>query len=115
MVILLILMVMSSTLISSVVQSRTQMIREEQLLQTALLAEAGIGRGVAQLRNDRKFRNETWQIPEEPATGLDAAKVTIVVTEPDAQGGQMVTAVAEYPMGIPNPIRITRELSISVR
>ena len=49
MVILLILMSISSALISSVIQSRTQMIREEQFRQTALLAEAGLRRAVARL------------------------------------------------------------------
>ena len=113
MLILLILMAISSVLIGTVIQSHTQMIREEQHLQAALLAEAGLRRGIAQLRNDSAFRTETWQVPAEPTAGLDVATVNIVVSEAsDAQGQRTVSATAEYPVGIPNSIRITRELPI---
>ena len=112
MVVLLILMAISSTLISSVVHTRTQFVREEQSLQIALIAEAGLGRGIAQLRADRSFKGETWQIPTEQLTGIGPAHVVISVTDvADAQGHRIVAAV-EYPVGTPNPIRITRELRI---
>ncbi|MEI8381319.1 MAG: hypothetical protein WCJ09_14420 [Planctomycetota bacterium] len=116
MVILLIFMAISTTLIGSVIQTRTQFIREEQFLQTSLLVDAGLRRGVVQLRSDGTYQGEAWQIPADPAAGLDSAKIVIVVASAaDAQGEQTVTATAEYPVGTPNPIRITRDISISLR
>lgn len=116
MVILLIFMAIGSTLIGSVLQTRTQLIREEQFLQTSLLVEAGLRRGFAQLRNDAGYKGETWQIAADIAASLDPAKVSIAVAEStDQKGTQFVSVTAEYPAGTPNPIRITRELSISPR
>ncbi len=112
MVVLLILMAISSTLISSVVHTRTQFVREEQRLQTDLIAEAGLGRGIARLRTDRSFKGETWQIPIEQLTGIGPAHVVITVTKTADAPGQRIVAAAEYPVGTPNPIRITRELRI---
>jgi hypothetical protein len=113
MVVLLILMSISATLISCVVQTRNQFIREEQSLQTALIVEAGLARGVAQLRMDRSYSGERWQIPTEDLTGVGSARVAIVVTDTaDVPGERTISASAEYPLGTPNPIRITRELRI---
>lgn len=116
MVILLVFMAIGSTLIGSVLQTRTQLIREEQFLQTSLLVEAGLRRGFAQLRNDAAYKGETWQIDADLAASLDPATVVIVVGESDDQKGErVVSATAEYPAGTPNPIRITHELSVSQR
>ncbi len=116
MVILLVFMAIGSTLVGSVLQTRTQLIREEQFLQTSLLVEAGLRRGFAQLRNDAAYKGETWQIAADLAASLDPAKVVIVIAESaDTKGERVVSATAEYPAGTPNPIRITRELSVSQR
>lgn len=115
MVILLIFMAIGSTLIGSVLQTRTQLIREEQFLQTSLLVEAGLQRGFVQLRNDATYKGETWQIAADMAAGLDPAKVIIVVAESADKGELVVSATAEYPAGTANPIRLTRELSIPLR
>ena len=56
MVILLILMAISSTLIGSVIQTRTQFIREEHYLQTSLLVEAGLRRGVLLRQMDGTYQ-----------------------------------------------------------
>ena len=116
MVILLILMAISSTLIGSVIQTRTQFIREEQFLQTSLLVEAGLRRGVLQRQKDGTYQGETWQIAADYAAGLDPAQVVIIVSESKEKNGELVvSATAEYPAGTPNPIRITRDLPILLR
>lgn len=110
MVVLLILMAISATLVSSVVQTRTQFVREEQRLQTALIADAGLSRAIAQLRTNGKFAGETWQIPAEQLNGVSPASVVISVA--DVAGERIVSAAAAYPLETPKPIRITRELRI---
>lgn len=116
MVVLLVFMMISSMLIHSVIQSRTQMIREEQLLQAIQLADAGIHRGMARFQSDQSFRKETWQVPAETTAGLDPATVTIVVADILKGEKQRICAVvAEYPSGSPNPIRVTREALIPSR
>ena len=109
-------MAISSTLIGSVIQTRTQFIREEHYLQTSLLVEAGLRRGVLLRQMDGTYQGETWQIIADHAAGLDPGQVVIIVSESKEKNGELVvSATAEYPVGTPNPIRITRDLPISLQ
>lgn len=70
-----------------------------QQAQAYWLAEAGIERAMANLRENPGYEGETWDVPAEEITGVDAGRVRIWL-EPDsdeAASAQRIVAEAEYP------------------
>jgi hypothetical protein len=61
------------------VARRNLQLTQEQHLQSALLAQAGVERGAALLTDDPDFAGQTWAIPAEQLGGRSRAQVKITI------------------------------------
>jgi Tfp pilus assembly protein PilX len=85
---------------------QTQLAQRET--QAAVLAEAGIQRGISHLRKDSKYAGETWHVPAIDLAGQDDAIVTIRITPTlDVASDTTIEAVADYPT---DPLRRARRI-----
>ncbi|WP_153557231.1 hypothetical protein [Roseimaritima sediminicola] len=93
-------------------QTRRQMRREVQMEQTRWLLDAGIARGLRELRQSPEYRGETWQVAPVPPP-YRFASVTIEVRpaadddNPPAATHLRVTAVVSA-TDAPVPLHTTR-------
>jgi len=104
------------TLLQSVVNHERQVRDRRQIDQAAWLADAGINRAAAQLRQSASYRGETWNVSADELGGAASGKVTIEVKASDQQSAALhVTAQADYPDDAVHRIRQSRETTIHLK
>ena len=113
MVFALIALLVASTMIAALLRtaamSRHQLKRDEFRLQASLLADAGCDRVLAILQNRPDFTEAVWRVPADQLTSNRTATVMLnVAPDPAQPDQQVVTAIAEYPSGHPDFVRVTR-------
>jgi Tfp pilus assembly protein PilX len=104
------------TLLQGVVNHERQVRDHRQIDQAAWLADAGINRAVAQLRQTDTYRGETWSVSADDLGGAAGGKVTIEVEASDQQPGAMhLTVQADFPDDAVHRIRQSRETTIHLK
>lgn len=96
----------------AVIREHSRLATQQFRVQAVRLAEAGLERAVSLRANDAKYVDEVWSVP---ATQLDkshAAQVRIHVTPASGTGGIRYEATAEFPVGVPRRVQITKSLLI---
>jgi type II secretory pathway component PulK len=81
-------------------------------VQAERLAEAGLQRAVSLRAADAKYSDEVWSVP---ATELDkshTAQVRIYLAPGPDAGNIRLEATAEFPVGIPHRVQITKSVVI---
>ncbi|HQU46181.1 MAG: hypothetical protein B7Z73_17850 [Planctomycetia bacterium 21-64-5] len=77
----------------------------ERESQAHWLAEAGIGRAVARLAEERDYRGETWEIAAADLSAGEAAKVSLRVAAID-EGRRSIEVDVEYPSESVEAVRV---------
>ena len=110
---LLVASMMIAALLKMAGMSHRQLQRDQFRLQCSLLADAGCARALAMIAADPSFQEAEWQVPAEQLSLDRTAVVRVRVIPADAKASnRRVVAVAEYPVGDPNLVRITRQMEI---
>ena len=110
---LLVASLMSGALLKTSAMSHRQLKRDEFRLQASLLAEAGCDRARAMLRSQPDFSSGEWNVPAEQLAPNRTALVKMALTtEPDRPTERILSATAEYPVGHPDLVRITRQIHL---
>lgn len=92
---------------------RRQVALDERRAQVAWLAESGLDRAVASLKDDEDYDGETWEIAPDDLATRAGAVVVIAVRQDEARPGRwLVSATAEYPRGTATPSRKTRRIVV---
>lgn len=98
---------------ASLAAARTQR-QQEQRLQAEWLAQSALQRAAAQLRLDRTYQGETWQVSRTELAGVGAGRVTIAI-EPAAQPARRkINVRAQYPSDRPSSAAYSKSLTIDL-
>lgn len=115
MIALLVTAMIGASLMRTTVLSMRQIQREQQQVQTSWLAEAGCQRALAKILTDKQYVGETWDVPAEQLQSSSGATVRITIEGETAENvARTVTAIAEYPKGSTQAVRVTKRLTIPV-
>jgi len=113
MIFILIALLVASIIVAATVRttgmSYRQLKRDEIRLQASLLVDAGRRRTLVRLSEDESFTGERWKIVD-GQLGLDRPAIittTVELTESKPEE-RRITAVAEFPIGHPDQVRLTR-------
>ena len=110
---LLVASVMIAALLRTTAMSHRQLKRDEYRLQASLLAEAGCDRATLLLKAKPDFTTYEWKVPAEQLSPERTASVRLSVTTDTTQPSRrIVSAIAEYPTGHPDLVRVTRHRSV---
>jgi|SRR4051812_42528873 Tfp pilus assembly protein PilX len=96
----------------SVIREHSRMATQQFRLQAVRLAEAGLQRAALLRATDGKYVDEVWSIPATQLDQTHAAQVRIHVTPASDPGGIRYEATAEFPVGVPRRVQITKSLKI---
>ena len=106
---LLVASMMIAALLRTTAMSHRQLKRDEYRLQASLLADAGCDRALMLLKIKPDFTTEEWKVSAEQLSPERTASVRLSVTSDTAQPTRrIVSAIAEYPSGKPDLVRVTR-------
>lgn len=115
MIALLVTTMIGASLVRTAVASMRQIQREQQQIQAGWLAEAGCQRALAKSVGDQKYVGETWDVPAEQLQAPTGAAVRITVEAASAENtARTVTALAEFPKGSAQAVRVTKQITIPV-
>jgi len=115
-VVFLLCTAMVCTLLQGVINHERQVRDHRQLDQARWLADAGIDRAIAQVRQSDAYRGETWKVSADELGGIADGKVTITVQAVDEHLGELrVTAQADYPDDDVHRVRQSRETTIHLK
>jgi len=104
------------TLLQGVINHERHVRDHRQLDQARWLADAGIDRAIAQVRQSDTYRGETWKVSADDLGGASDGKVTITVEPNDQQPGELrVLAQADYPDDDVHRVRQSRETTIHLK
>jgi Tfp pilus assembly protein PilX len=110
---LLVASLMIGSLLKTAGMSHRQLKKDEHRLQASFLADAGCERARMLLQTQPDFSSGEWSIPPEQLAPDRSAKVLMTVsTDLNQPDQRIVTAVAQYPLGHPDLVRITRQIRI---
>lgn len=110
---LLVASMMIGSLLKTAGMSHRQLKKDENRLQASLLADAGCDRVRMRLQTQPDFTSGEWDISAEHFSSGRSAKVQMTVTsDPQKPDQRVITAVAHFPFGQPDAVRITRQISI---
>jgi type II secretory pathway pseudopilin PulG len=113
-VVLMILGGFSLTLVRTLAAKRRILRNEEQRIQAEWLAEAGIERASARLKENGDARAETWNIPPEELGGRGGGKVTIAFDPPTPDSSRRhVRIEAEFPVDEDAQAVVHREFDVN--
>ena len=108
---LLVTSIMIGSLLKIAAMSHRQLKRDEYRLQASFLADAASERALVRLQTDPRFLGDKWLVPaEQLAPGRTATVRTSVTPDPLNPNRQIIEVMAEYPVGHPDFVRITRHL-----
>jgi Tfp pilus assembly protein PilX len=103
-------------LLKTVVNHQREVRDQRQSLQAQALADAGIDRGVAQLRRSDAYRGETWHVPDSQLDGTATADVEIRVEAVADHPDQLHLFVqADYPSDPIHRARQSRQATIKLK
>ena len=89
--------------------------KQEQHLQAALLAEAGIARAAAQLANDPNFTGETWAISADELGGERRAQVQLTIAAVDGSPAERrIVSQAALGDDAETVVKYTREATMEI-
>ena len=112
-ILLLVASLMIAALMRTAAMSHRQLKRDEFRLQASLLADAGCDRALAILRSRPELTSDEWVVPAEQLAPDRTAIVHLSVAPDSLNPNQrIVTSVAEFPVGHPDLVRITRQRRI---
>lgn len=115
MIALLVTTMIGASLMRTAVASMRQIQREQQQIQAGWLAEAGCQRALARSVGDQKYVGETWDVPAEQLQAPTGAAVRITIEAgSDENTARTVTAIAEFPKGSAQAVRVTKRLTTPV-
>jgi len=108
---LLVTSLMIGSLLKIAAMSHRQLKRDEYRLQASFLADAASERALVRLKIDPGFLGDEWRVPaEQLAPGRTATVRTSVTPDLVNPNRQIIEVMAEYPVGHPDFVRITRQL-----
>ena len=88
---------------------------EVRQVQAAWLAESGLERAAARLRDNPDYRGETWNIPAGALDGWHAGVVNIQVESPADQPSQRrIRVLADFPIDPQDRARRTRDVVTAI-
>ena len=96
----------------AVIREHSRLATQQFRAQAARLAEAGLQRAVSLRANDAKYVDEVWSVPATQLDKTHAAQVRIHVTPASDSGGVRYEATAEFPVGVPRRVQITKSVII---
>lgn len=115
-VVFLLCMAIVCTLLQGVINHERQVRDHRQLDQAHWLADAGIDRAIAQVRQSDKYRGETWKVSADDLGGISDGKVAITVQAVDEHPGELrILAQADYPDDDVHRVRQSRETTIRLK
>lgn len=104
---------MIAGLLKTVSMSHRQLKRDEFRMQASLLADAGCARALALLQIRPDFTEETWNVSgEQLPYGRSAVVRMKISTDAADVSKRFVSVLAEYPLGHPDLVKISREVAI---
>lgn len=110
---LLVASIMIGSLLKTASMSHRQLKKDENRLQASLLADAGCDRIRMLLQTQADFTSGEWNVPAEHFGAGRSGKVQLTVTaDPKQPDQRILTAVAHFPVGQPDVVRMTRQISI---
>jgi Tfp pilus assembly protein PilX len=99
---LAILSLLAVAAMEGAVADRERLVLQARETQAELLADSGIARARAQLRNQPEtYKGETWLVPDAGPAGDGQVVIRV---EPDTTSTLRVTVRAEYPAGRSTPL-----------
>jgi type II secretory pathway pseudopilin PulG len=100
-------------MLRSAIVEQQQLRTQRQNLQVVRLAEAGVDRAHAQLSRAADYQGETWDVPANELSSIDAAAVTITVKPvADHPDQRSIHVQADYPNDPVRRIRKTLETTL---
>jgi len=96
----------------AVIREHSRLATQQFRIQAGRLAEAGLQRAVLLRANDAKYVEEVWSVPATQLDNTRAAQVRIHVAPTSDSGGIRYEATAEFPVGVPRRVQITKSLTI---
>ena len=113
MIALLVASMMIAALLRTTMVSLRQMKRDEFRVQANLLADAGCSRATVRLNTQSDFTDEIWTVPSDQLGSGRTAEVRLTVANnPMKPGERILSVVAEFPIGHPDRVRVSRQLSV---
>lgn len=98
---------------ASLAAARAQRLQEHRL-QAEWIAQSALGRAAAQLRLNRKYKGETWQLSSTDLSGRGAARVTIGVNATSEQSRFRLDVRATYPTDGSLPAAYSKTLTLDL-
>ncbi len=97
-------------LVQLAVQAHREVGLEQRQSQARWIVESGVDRAAAQLAGDEDYAGEQWAIPAEDLDSHFDAEVRIQVEQIEGQADwRLVRVVADYPVDLPQRVRLRRE------
>ena len=110
---LLVASIIIGSLLKTAGMSHRQLKKDENRLQASLLADAGCDRIRMLLQTQADFTSGEWNVSAEQfGSGRSGQVQMTVATDPNNPDRRIIMAVAHYPVGQPDAVRITRQISI---
>jgi type II secretory pathway component PulK len=104
------------TLLQGVINHERHVRDHRQLDQARWLADAGIDRALAQVRQSGAYHGETWKVSADELGGISDGKVTITVQAVDEHPDEFrVIAQADYPDDDVHRVRQSRETTVLLK
>jgi Tfp pilus assembly protein PilX len=97
----------------AVIREHSRLATQQFRVQAVRLSEAGLQRALSLRANDAKYVDEVWSVPATQLDNTHAAQVRIHVTPASDTGGIRYETTAEFPVGVPRRVQITKSVVIS--
>jgi len=115
MICLLLLSVLGGSLVRIGMTQRKQARRESDRLQAIWLAESGVERAAAMLRQDSAYTGEEWTLDKDQITGQFGGDVEIKVkSDASNTNRRIITVTATYPVNTVQQTRSSKAVSIDL-
>jgi Tfp pilus assembly protein PilX len=96
----------------AVIREHGRLATQQFRVQAVRLAEAGLERAVSIRATDAKYADDVWSVPAAQLDKTHAAQVRIHVTPASDAGGIRYEATAEFPVGVPRRVQVTKSVTI---
>jgi Tfp pilus assembly protein PilX len=96
----------------SVIREHSRLATQQFRVQAGRLAEAGLQRAVSRRATDTKYADEVWTVAATELDKTHTAQVRIHVTPASDTSGIRYEATAEFPVGVPRRVQITKSVII---
>jgi hypothetical protein len=104
------------TILQAALRQHRQVRDQQNLVQARLLAQAGVDRGLAKLRQSSAFRAETWRLEPSEFDGLGPAEVRIQVEPMAGQPAEFrISAEADFPSDTEHRAQQTQTATVRLK